>query len=67
MTPSNQAQRLVIDFDDEPTFPGTSCQPTQPIECADAQVLGQISSSEAYYRQLSDALDEALNLKPMRR
>lgn len=64
MAPNSQS--VHVDFDDDPTWPGVrkSCQPSQLIDGADAQHLGSVSSNEIYYRHLSEALDEALNLKP---
>jgi len=59
---NNQTKLLVDDTDDEVTAPGGSCLPTKLLTFENAQVLGSAAENERYYRQLSDALDAALNL-----
>jgi hypothetical protein len=60
--PSSQAKLLADDPDDEVTQPGGACPPTKLISFEEAQVLGPTPSNEDYYRHLTAALDDALNL-----
>jgi hypothetical protein len=58
--PSSQPEFYVADMEDEPTIPQPLClfEDLPQKTCA----LTSINNDEAYYRELSKALDAALNL-----
>lgn len=59
---NNQTKLLVEDNEDEVTTPGSAYQPTKLLSIEEDEGFDSDSESERYYRELSRALDEALNL-----